>query len=97
MRRATNLLISALTLFLITFFSSCASSGLLSPPELASRTLRISPNLAGLEYQYPKCTRWFLGFCTGSVMHVESYDLAKDEVRKQLIDMAFVCRVRENP
>lgn len=68
-----------------------------SAPALENRTLRISPDIAGLEYQYWVCVKRFLGICTRTEMKKELYDLTDIAVRKKLIDMGFVARVREKP
>lgn len=54
------------------------------------RTLRLSPDRPGLEYQYEVCSAKFLGLCTKREMHVDRYDLTDPLVRRQLIDMGFV-------
>lgn len=91
----------AVTLFLMTCFSGCATFGLAAVPPLEMRTLRISPDRAGLEYQYWVCAeyRWprKLNWCKRTEMKVERYDLTDPVKRKQLIDMGFVARVREKP
>lgn len=84
-------------LFLITSTSSCATSQLDLAPRLENRTLRISPDFAGFEYQYEVCVRDLLFICMKKQMKKDTYDLTKPEVRKQLIDMGFVGKVRENP
>lgn len=95
MKSKTNRLLSVLMLSLISLSSSCASWALLSPPELANRSLRISPDLPGLEYQYEVCHHKVLGICTKTRMEKITYDLRDEKVRHQLIDMNFVARVRE--
>lgn len=67
-----------------------------SPPALELRTLRLSPDLPGFEYQYEVCVSHFI-WCTKYEMKKETYDLRDEKVRKQLIDMGFVLRVREKP
>lgn len=91
----TNLLICALMLFLITLSSSCASSRADSPPALENRTLRLSAEIPGFEYQYRVCVEKFLWFCTEKKMVKETFDLRNVEVRRKLIAMGFVARVRE--
>ena len=81
-------------LFLIVFLLGCASLGKASPPALELRTLRISPSIAGFEYQYLVCVKQFM-FCWDYEMKREYYDLNNLEVRKKLIDMGFVGTVRE--
>lgn len=92
MKRPISLLISVPTLFWIILSSSCASLGLLSPPELVNRTLRFSRDRPALEYQYRVCVKHFLGICSRTEMHQETYDLTDEKIRKQLIDMGFVAR-----
>lgn len=66
-----------------------------SPPALELRTLRISPDLAGFEYQYSVCSKKFFVICTEHKMVKETYDLTDKKIRQQLIDMGFVARVRD--
>jgi hypothetical protein len=60
---------------------------------LELRELRLSPDIAGFEYQYQVCSKSFLGICTKKERKKDLYDLTKPEVRKQLIDMGFLARV----
>jgi hypothetical protein len=68
-----------------------------SLPALENRTLRISPDFAGFEYQYEICVRTFLGVCTKKEWRKDAYDLTNVEMRRQLIHMGFVAKVREKP
>lgn len=68
---------------------------MLSPPTLELRTLRLSPDFAGLEYQYEICVRKFLGICTKRELVKDKYDLNDKAMRDKLIAMGFVARVRE--
>lgn len=68
-----------------------------SPPALELRTLRISPEIAGFEYQYEVCTRRLVGICTRREMKKELYDLTDKTMRQKLIDMGFVGKVRGKP
>lgn len=99
MRSITSRTISVVMLCLITSNSSCASSPLLLPPRLESRTLPLSTDFPGFKYQWTEevCTRRFVGFCTQHEMkvHQDLYDLSDPAVRKQLHDMNFVAHVRE--
>lgn len=95
MRKPISLLLVGLTPFLITLGTSCASLGLLSPPELLNRTLRFSLDRPALEYQYWTCVKRFLGFCTRQEIKKDTYDLSDEKVRRQLIDMGFVAHVRD--
>jgi hypothetical protein len=90
-----NLRVSALTLFLITSSLSCALLALPSVPKLENRTLRLSHDNASLEYHYFKCSKSFMGLCVNAQRVDDIYDLSKTDVREQLIDMGFVCKVRE--
>lgn len=85
----------AAMLFLITSALSCASLQIASPPALENRTLRISPAIAGFEYQYEICTKTVLWICTQHEMKKEFWDLNDVVVRQKLIDMGFVASVRE--
>lgn len=95
MPRSISLLVSAATLFLITWNLSCASQPLHLPPTLEQRTLRISEKVPGFEYQWRECTKSFLGICRNWEMKVEYYDLTVPAVRDKLINMGFVARVRD--
>jgi hypothetical protein len=68
-----------------------------SPPDLGNRTLRISLDLPGFEYQYEICIKKFLGVCVKHAMTKDIYDLRDEAIRKKLIDMGFVAKVREKP
>jgi hypothetical protein len=62
---------------------------------LENRTLDLAEDVAGLQYQYKVCVKKFLGICTKHEMKRDVYDLSNPEVRRQLIDMSFACKVRE--
>lgn len=66
-------------------------------PVLKNRTLRLSPDRPGLEYQYAECAKRFLGVCVESRTKKELYDLTDAATRKMLIDTGFVVRVLEKP
>lgn len=95
MRKRTKTLRIGLTLFWITCTLGCASLLIASVPSLENRTLRISPDIAGFEYQYEVCAKKFLGMCTKTAMHKDVYDLTDSAVRRRLIDMGFVAQVRQ--
>lgn len=95
MKSTIRILLTVLTLSWMTSATSCASLAIATPPALELRTLRLSPDLAGFEYQYEICVKKFLGICTRREMKKEVYDLTNPETRKQLISMGFVARVRE--
>lgn len=97
MRNSIKTLLAGVTLGLMLLSSSCASWLLASPPSLELRTLRLSLEIPGFEYQYEVCVKKILGICTKSEMKKEVYDLRDAEVRKQLVAMGFVARVREKP
>lgn len=97
MTSTIKILLIAATLFLTTLSLSCAGWRLRSPPRLELRTLRISPDLPGFEYQYEVCHKRLLGICTKWVMQRDTYDLTNPEVRSQLIHMGFVATVRNPP
>ncbi len=97
MKNTTKALSTVLMLSSMVFSLSCTSLPAHSAPALENRTLRISPDIAGLEYQYWVCVKRFLGICTRTEMKKELYDLTDIAVRKKLIDMGFVARVREKP
>jgi hypothetical protein len=80
---------------LTTWTLSCASSSIALPPVLENRSLRISPDIPGFEYQYEECIAHFLGFCTKTEMKKDVYDLTDIEVRKKLIAMGFILKVRD--
>jgi hypothetical protein len=66
------------------------------PPKLEFRTLRLSPEVAGFEYQYQVCVKSGLfGNCRKWEKRVEVFDLNDVETRKMLINMGFVARVRD--
>ncbi len=95
MRNTTKLKIVGMTLFLITLSSGCASLLASSLPSLENRTLRISAEFAGFEYQWQVCAKRVLGVCTKREMKKDKYDLTDVETRRKLIDMGFVAKVRE--
>lgn len=95
MKKSRSLLVFVLTLFSITLNSSCATSQRDLPPALENRTLRLSPDVPGFEYDYEVCTKKFLGICTKREMKRERYDITNIAIRQQLIDKGFVLRVRE--
>lgn len=97
MKSTISHLMLAVMLSLTISNSSCASLPLDSPPRLENRTLRISPDFAGFEYQYKVCVSKFLGICTKKEMKVDKYDLTDPEMRKKLLDMGFVLKVRDKP
>lgn len=90
-----NRMTNVAMLFLTTLLLSCASLGIASLPALENRTLRISSEIAGFEYQYEACDHTVLGFCTRHKMVKETYDLTDPQIRVKLINMGFVARVRE--
>ena len=96
MRNGISLWLLAVMPFSITLNTSCASLALHSPPQLQNRTLRLSPDIAGFEYQWEECVRKFIGICTKHEMKKEFYDLNDVEVRKKLINMGFVAKVRSS-
>lgn len=89
MRTLTNLALA------IVLFTGCSSLALNTPPELRMRTLRISKQVPGFEYQYRECTRKILGLCRRWEVRVEYYDLSDEKTRSKLINMGFVARVKE--
>jgi hypothetical protein len=91
----TSRLIVGLMLVLMSLSSSCALLQAAGPPQLENRTLRISIDVPGFEYQWEVCSERFLGICTKHKMVKETYDLTDLEVRKKLMLMGFVLRVRE--
>ena len=95
MKNRTSPFLSATMLCLITLSLNCASLQAVSPPQLENRTLRLSLDVPGFEYQYEVCAAHFLGICTKHEMKKEIYDLRDPEMRKKLIDMGFVARVKE--
>lgn len=97
MRSITSPMPSVVTLLLTIGFSSCASLAAVSPPKLELRTLRLSREVPGFEYQYDVCVKKFFGICTGTAPQKDVYDLTKPEVREMLINMGFVGKVREKP
>lgn len=91
-----RLTLGVMTLLLVSSWS-CASFQLLSPLPLDQRPLRISPDIAGFEYEYQICTKKFIGICTERAMHTDYYDLTDKAVRMKLIDMGFVARIGVKP
>lgn len=95
-RSRINLLNCAVMLFLTLSNSGCASLPLPSPPTLENRSLRISKDFAGFEYQYEVCVKHGLfGNCRESKWVKDTYDLTDPAMRQRLIDMGFVAKVRE--
>ncbi len=95
MPNSTSLSKLAPMLFLMISPLACASFQPVSPPQLANRTLRLSSEKPGFEYQYEVCLKSFLGICTSKIFRKDFYDLNDPLVRQKLIDMGFVARVRE--
>lgn len=88
---------SAILIAIFVFASviGCASV-VIPPPNLELRTLRISRDIAGFEYQWFECARKGLfGNCLEWVKKIEYYDLTDKTVRNKLIDMGFVANVKE--
>lgn len=65
-------------------------------PDMKARTLLFSADEPMLYYQWRVCTKHFLGSCTKWEMKRENYDLRDPLMRKQLNDMGFVAKVRDN-
>lgn len=97
MKNTISRLALVTTLFWISSSLSCASLLQASLPALENRTLRLSADIPGFEYQYEICAKRFLGICTKHQMTKETYDLTDPEIRKKLINMGFIARVREKP
>lgn len=95
MKKSTRLMLTGMMLLSITWSLSCASQPLDSLPRLENRTLRLSPDIPGFEYQYEECVKKVLFICTQTQMKKETYDLRDEVVRRQLIAMGFVAKVRE--
>jgi hypothetical protein len=89
-----NKVISAFIFIAIGAATACATSELTRVPALEFRTLRISRDIVGFEYQWEECTAHFI-WCTKKEMQKEYYDLTKKDVREKLINMGFVAKVRE--
>lgn len=97
MRSTTKRLTFVVTLCLMIMSLSCASLLLAGPPALENRTLRVSPDIAGFEYQYYVCSKKFIGICVKQIIQKDLYDLTNVAVRNQLISIGFVGVVREKP
>lgn len=97
MRKRTRRMLTGAMLLSTTWSLSCASAPLDSPPRLEARTLRLSPDFPGFEYQYQVCVKQVLFICTQTQMKKETYDLRDEIVRRKLIDMGFALKVREAP
>lgn len=83
-------------LFLIALSSACASLPVPLPPILQNRSLRISADFAGFEYQYEICVKKnIFGGCKETKWQKDVYDLTDPVMRQRLIDMGFVAKVRE--
>jgi len=60
--------------------------------------LRISRDDPGtLEYTYECCKKKVVGVCVSHDLCTDYFDLNDPDVREKLIDMDFVCSVREKP
>lgn len=90
MKNLINLQILGQMLLLMILTSSSGCSALPLVPALQDRTLRISPDISGFEYQYDDCVKKFLGICTKIETVKELYDLSDEAVRHKLIDMGFI-------
>jgi hypothetical protein len=92
-----SLLTSALMMILLGSTSGCAASTKQSALPLQLRQLRVSKAVRGLEANWWKCTRSFLGICTKKELIKDTYDFNDSAVVQSLIDADFVCTVRERP
>lgn len=82
--------------FLAILLTLPACAGMpVDPPTLANRSLRISKDVPGLEYQYEVCVKKILFICTRREWVKDRYDLTDVNMRQQLIDMGFVVKVRD--
>lgn len=71
-----------------------AETSLDKVPPMVERTLRISEDLSGFEYQYWVCKKRFI-ICLDKEMKIERWPF-NDKVKiKALLDAGFVLRVRE--
>jgi hypothetical protein len=86
-----------LTLMILS--NSCTSLANSSLAPVESRTYDICEDLTGFCWQYNKCIRHFLGFCTKSEISLEKVEVEfKDKIQaKQLYDMNFILKVRQKP
>lgn len=82
-------------MLVILLIVGCASLQADTIPTLPYRTLRISKDLAGFEYQYEVCDKKILGICVSHKWVKDTYDLNDVKIRQQLIDMGFVAHVKE--
>lgn len=83
------------TLILLVFGCSSFSDTII--PELSQRTIRLSRDFPGGEYQYDVCIKKILGVCLKREHRVDKYDLTDPAVRNQLVDMGFVLMVEVKP
>lgn len=97
MKNTKKIFQSAAMLFLTLLVWTFVSCATVSAPQLENRTLRLSPDISGFEYQYEVCDQRILGICVKHKMVKDIYDLSNLEIRKKLIDMGFVLKVREKP
>lgn len=93
-----SLFFSVVMTVLFASVLSCASWRIRSPVPLNLRQLRISQDEPGqLEYSYECCKKTLLGVCVSKELCTDTYDLTDYDIREKLIDMDFVCKVREKP
>lgn len=92
-----NPLVFGVMTFFLGLTLSCASFAILGPLPLNLRQLRVSDEPSKLEYSYQCCVKEFAGICLSKDLCTDYYDLSDFEVRQKLIDMDFVCHVREKP
>lgn len=66
------------------------------PPALELRTLKISKQVPGFEYQFRECVKsGIFGGCRKWETKTEYFDLRNPEVRDKLLHMGFVAIVEE--
>jgi len=88
-------------LMLTLMLSSCASASLqgLSSIPLESRKYELMESCQGFSWQYPVCTKKFLGFCIKKEIHSDiiSIDFKDKDLCKKLYNMNFILQVRDKP
>lgn len=86
--------LTAVMVFVFGVTVACAGAELDLLPALKLRTLKISPDFAGFEYQYEVCVSQFI-WCTHKEIRKDTYDLNDLAIRAKLRDMGFVAQVLE--
>lgn len=83
-------------LLLTSLSLGCSNASATLLPTLENRTLWIDLDKPGFFYNKYDCVKkTIFGACKEYQLKKFEYDMTKAEVRKELIDMGFVCRANK--